>query len=263
MDLSIASRLKLLPLNELLQLYTYVAEILELDPQRDRFATSILASYLDEVNVFAVLNEVLERLEGKEIAIVCPGSNLDKEIVEELASVGIEIVAVDGAMCVLRDPTPKILVTDLDGVSRCFDRVEEIKPISFIHAHGDNIDLLQNYVPRALLSNVPIVGTTQVEPRIPVLNFGGFTDGDRALFISLSFRPKLVVLVGCDYGPYLGEASKGVSMRCLWRKVLKHGIARYMMDYAARRFGIEVFNVGKPVSRFVKSVTLDQLLRML
>ncbi|WP_243670427.1 hypothetical protein [Methanoculleus chikugoensis] len=53
--------------------------------------------------------------------------------------------------------------------------------VMVVHAHGDNVPLLRHWVPR--IPPGPLVATTQAAPLPPhVHNFGGFTDGDRAVF---------------------------------------------------------------------------------
>ena len=112
----------------------------------------------------------------------------------------IVIICADGSTHALleRGIIPDFIFTDLDGFS-----AKDLLAISenlekggnkektniltvVIHAHGDNTgelkkikkisDILQNRF-------VNIIGTSQVAPKPPIMNFGGFTDGDRsALF---------------------------------------------------------------------------------
>jgi uncharacterized Rossmann fold enzyme len=76
--------------------------------------------------------------------------------------------------------------------------------IMVVHAHGDNIDMIKKMVPKFR----KVVGTTQVMPLANVHNFGGFTDGDRAVFLAEEFGAKKVVLVGMDLGDSIGKYSK-------------------------------------------------------
>ncbi|MDD1718303.1 MAG: hypothetical protein LUO88_04425, partial [Methanoregulaceae archaeon] len=63
------------------------------------------------------------------------------------------------------------------------------------HAHGDNIPLIRHWVPRF---TGPFVATTQTRPLPGVHNWGGFTDGDRAVFAAHALGAKQVVLAGFD-----------------------------------------------------------------
>ena len=54
----------------------------------------------------------------------------------------------------------------------------------------------------------PVIGTTQIEPISDVYNFGGFTDGDRAVFLAEHFGAKEIELVGFDF-----EAAEGTKLK--------------------------------------------------
>jgi len=64
-----------------------------------------------------------------------------------------------------------------------------------VHAHGDNVPLLCHWVPQF---RGPVVGTTQGRPLPHVHNFGGFTDGDRAVFAAQSLGAASIALLGFD-----------------------------------------------------------------
>ena len=53
-----------------------------------------------------------------------------------------------------------------------------------------------------------VVGTTQTKTFGNIENFGGFTDGDRCVFIAEFFNAKKIVLVGMDFGQEIGKYSK-------------------------------------------------------
>jgi hypothetical protein len=64
-----------------------------------------------------------------------------------------------------------------------------------VHAHGDNLEALESYVP--LLDR--IIGTVQCRPPEGLYNFGGFTDGDRAVFLAREMGAASIELVGFDF----------------------------------------------------------------
>jgi len=91
---------------------------------------------------------------------------------------------------------PDMVFTDLDG-----DIAPQIEAslrgaYTFIHAHGDNGDLIMRYAPEF---KGPVVLTTQAEPEYTVFNYGGFTDGDRAVCFADHFGVRDIRLVGFDY----------------------------------------------------------------
>jgi len=67
--------------------------------------------------------------------------------------------------------------------------------IAVVHAHGDNMPLLRHWVPRL---PGPVVGTTQAAPLPHVHNFGGFTDGDRAVFAADHLGAARIAIIGFD-----------------------------------------------------------------
>ncbi|MBN2733352.1 MAG: DUF115 domain-containing protein [Methanomicrobiaceae archaeon] len=92
---------------------------------------------------------------------------------------------------------PDIVSTDLDGCEDSFSEMSSEGTIMVVHAHGDNIPLLKNWIPRF---KGPVVLTTQSRPFDGVYNFGGFTDGDRAVFTALEMGAEEVLFAGFDLG---------------------------------------------------------------
>jgi uncharacterized Rossmann fold enzyme len=117
-------------------------------------------------------------------------------------------ISVDGATSALieNDIFPDIIVTDLDGKISDQIKANLHGSIVIIHAHGDNIDKIKRYVPKF---KGKIIGTTQIDTEIynNIYNFGGFTDGDRAVYITYEFKPKKITLVGFDFDNIIGEYS--------------------------------------------------------
>lgn len=117
-------------------------------------------------------------------------------------------IAADGATSefIRRDIAPSIIVTDLDGDMNHIEAAARKGSILIIHAHGDNKEKINTWIPR-LLKFHPIP-TTQVEPTPPVANFGGFTDGDRAAFMAVECGCTTLALAGFDLGDVVGHVSK-------------------------------------------------------
>jgi uncharacterized Rossmann fold enzyme len=108
------------------------------------------------------------------------------------------LISADGATTALvkKGLMPDLIVTDLDG--RMEDQVAMNKKGAIVlpHAHGDNMPALRKWVPKI---TGPILPTCQVAPPPPLVNFGGFTDGDRAVFLADHFKAKNIYLVGFDF----------------------------------------------------------------
>jgi uncharacterized Rossmann fold enzyme len=109
------------------------------------------------------------------------------------------VCAADAAALVLYENgiRPEVIFTDLDGADDLFSEMNLLGTVLVVHAHGDNIPLLEEWVPRI---RGPLVLTTQASPVPGVYNFGGFSDGDRAVYGVLHLGAASVRLVGFDCG---------------------------------------------------------------
>ena len=112
--------------------------------------------------------------------------------------IGKTVVAAGSATeCLMKGGiVPDIVVTDLDGDIKCQIYASEKGAITFIHAHGDNTDLIREYAKRF---TGPVVLTTQSHPDNVIRNYGGFTDGDRAVCMLKALGVRTVELRGFDF----------------------------------------------------------------
>ena len=116
------------------------------------------------------------------------------------------LVAADGATTALIEQkiAPDIVATDLDG------NLDDILLANFrganivIHAHGDNMDKIAFLTPFF----TSVLGTTQAQPIGNLYNFGGFTDGDRALFLAVALGASEITLAGMDFGDIVTRYSR-------------------------------------------------------
>lgn len=122
------------------------------------------------------------------------------------------VVAADGATETLMEAgiRPDAIVTDLDGDVQVQIRASAKGSLMFVHAHGDNEDVVKAVVPRL---KGPVVGTCQGPPSGGLLNLGGFTDGDRAACIFSGLGAKAVVLVGFDFERPSEKASRAPEVK--------------------------------------------------
>ena len=116
------------------------------------------------------------------------------------------LISADGATTALINEkiSPDIVVTDLDG------RIDDILLANLrganivIHAHGGNMDKIANLTP--FFNNV--LGTTQAQPIGNLYNLGGFTDGDRAIFLAVALYASEITLAGMDFGEIVTNYSR-------------------------------------------------------
>jgi len=183
------------------------------DEERDKEAMRIASEIMGHraIDSLRVQNELEERINGKE-AMICgnaPCLEIDiraKGLEREPSQRGRVIIAADGATSVLiRDAIlPDVIVSDLDGYIPDIIYANRLGSIVIVHAHGDNIEMLKKVLP-ALNANV--ICTAQSSPITPhghasntnIFNFGGFTDGDRCVFVAKEFGARRIELLGFDF----------------------------------------------------------------
>ncbi len=162
------------------------------------------ARFLDE-NLEPFDTERLDAIVRDEMAVVVGDApSLEPSRVPEDGVV----VAADGAAERLSDAGVRVdvMVTDLDGAPTYAAEMSHGDDGTVVmHAHGDNRDALERWLPEFEVSNV--VGTTQVDPREfdALHNFGGFTDGDRSAFLADAFGASRIEVVGFDFTAAEGE----------------------------------------------------------
>jgi len=129
--------------------------------------------------------------------LVCGKAPCLKDDIKKFDFEKYVVIAADGATSVLMNNgiTPAIIVTDLDGNMDDEAKANERGAIMVVHAHGDNMDALGEELPRLKR----VIGTTQANPIVNVYNFGGFTDGDRCVFLAKEMEAKSIVLAGFDF----------------------------------------------------------------
>ncbi len=157
-----------------------------------------------------VKQEVEKRIKGKRVVICGNAPCLERDIREKEKefdafpfSREYVLIAADGATsALLRNAViPDVVVTDLDGDIADIIHANRLGSIIVVHAHGDNIELLKKVLPGL---NEDVICTTQSKPicmgQSPTVhNFGGFTDGDRCVFLAKEFGAKEIELIGFDF----------------------------------------------------------------
>ena len=159
----------------------------------------------------------------------------------------VKIVA-DGATQALIENhiKPDIVVTDLDGDTSFLRKAERVGAIIVVHSHGDNVEELKKIVPTLRR----VIGSTQVMPVENVYNFGGFTDGDRCVFLADEFEAQEIVLVGMEFGDRIGEHSKKV-VKNIQLKRDKMKVGKRLLEMLAKRSHSRLFDTSqKPIRGF-------------
>jgi len=102
--------------------------------------------------------------------------------------------------------------------------------LAVVHAHGDNMEALKMYIHKFKR----VLPTVQVEPFPGVYNFGGFTDGDRAVCLAEHFKAREIVLYGFDFHGSVGKYSFTKNEELKRKKLLwAERIVNYLIEKGA------------------------------
>ena len=178
-------------------LYQAILEDFGFSRRRDEEAAKLLMDLLRGRESPLLAAEGL--LSGRRVVICGNAPCLARQLEERHCKLEDDaaLLAADGATAVLLEHgmVPDILVTDLDGPFPAILKASQMGCIVVVHAHGDNLTALERYVP--LLERV--IGTVQCRPPQGLYNFGGFTDGDRAVFLAQEMGAASIELFGFDF----------------------------------------------------------------
>ncbi len=200
----------------------------------------------------------------KKVIIFGAGPSLKRNIKElkELNLADFTLISADGATTALleEDIIPDVVVTDLDGKMDDIIRANSEGAFLAVHAHGNNIKEITKYVPQLH----HILGTTQSTPLRNVYNFGGFTDGDRCLFLAVELGADIIILAGMDFGKVVTRYSRPDMGETEGRadsvKELKLKYAKRLVEWAAHNEDVRILNLscGEKVDG-VKNVSVDDI----
>jgi 2-amino-4-hydroxy-6-hydroxymethyldihydropteridine diphosphokinase len=190
--------------------YSRIKHSLGLDERADVESRDLLYELLLGDSDRTSLEKVRSRIDQRDAVVFGAGPSLESDLrglKDYLEKVHPVIIAADGAADALREygRIPDLIVSDLDSCSVNILKQTLQDGFVFAHAHGDNMDLIKTIIPQIKSRN--LIGTTQVESRDLIRNFGGFTDGDRACYIAASFGPSKIILAGMDFGDKEGSYS--------------------------------------------------------
>ncbi len=120
---------------------------------------------------------------------------------------------------------PAVLVTDLDGDVADQVRANAQGTVAVVLGHGDNGPAVREWAPRFTGRTV---ATTQSAPSGRLYDFGGFTDGDRAVYLADHFGAKEIRLAGWDFEhPSAKDADPARKQRKLdWAYILLQNLGR-------------------------------------
>lgn len=260
--------LAVIKIHEWMKLYNKIINIMGFDPEKDKQATKLLADYLINNNAIYPGRILKFMLSGRCVLVFGAGPSLDyciRKVIEYNLVDKCVLISADGATKALVEYNiyPDIIVSDLDG-----DIISILKSISngsipVIHAHGDNIDKLKAYINKIFSLTRFFVGTTQVEPIPPVKNFGGFTDGDRAVFLAANFNSERIIMLGMDFGDIIGKYSKpwlSKDIPASEIKIKKLNIAYDLISWLSTKFRTsKIYTISDIVPKGVEKIDFKDI----
>ncbi|HYM39649.1 MAG TPA: 6-hydroxymethylpterin diphosphokinase MptE-like protein [Thermoplasmata archaeon] len=172
--------------------YVQIVEDLGLSPAEDEAVAAELDRLLGGKRVPP--GELRALFRGKTVTVAGNGPTLASEMdrVE-----GVLVTADEATSVALaQDHLPDVLVTDLDGNVPDQVRANAQGAVAVILGHGDNGPAIRRWAPRF---HGRTVATTQSRPTGRLFDFGGFTDGDRAVCLADHFGAKEIRLLGWDF----------------------------------------------------------------
>ncbi len=174
--------------------YLEIVKDFGFDVDEDEISVRMLKALT--LNSDLVFEDVLADLIGNRVTVFGDANRLEDDI-EKMIPKGTFISAGSATERVMdAGIVPDIVVTDLDGNINCQMKAGNSGAITIVLAHGDNVNNIARYITGF---KGPLILTTQGRPSGTVVNYGGFTDGDRAVCTARHFGAKEIILEGFDF----------------------------------------------------------------
>ncbi len=225
--------------------YSEIVREFNYDKQQD-YESAILLNFI--LKNPTPLKKIRKIISQKSIFVIGTGPSLSASLSILKKFPKIPKIVADSAAKPLFENNIKfdVLVTDLDSDEKLLKKIGKTNLFFVTHAHGDNIAKLQ------LVENFKnCLGTTQTKPVGKIQNFGGFTDGDRCVFLANYFGAKNIILFGMDFGKKIGKYSKTKkSERSVKIKKLRQ--AKKLLEWLATKRRNGLYTTSKPIKGFKK-----------
>lgn len=225
--------------------YSDILKEFNYSEKKDSESAIVLNSLLKKSNT---IEKIIQLIEGNTVFVIGSGPSLSISIpILKKYRKSIKIAA-DSALKPLVENgiIPDIIITDLDGDEATMKKIAKTKSIFVVHAHGDNIEKLE-----LVKKFKNCIGTTQSKPFSKIQNFGGFTDGDRGVFLANYFNAKKIILFGMDFGNKIGKFSntKKTERKTKLQKLKK---GENLLEWLSTFTKSELFTTSKSIQGFKK-----------
>ncbi|GIS96634.1 MAG: hypothetical protein CM1200mP23_4400 [Nitrososphaerota archaeon] len=96
---------------------------------------------------------------------------------------------------------------------------------------------------------------TQTKPIRKINNFGGFTDGDRCVFLADYFKAKKKILLGMDFGTRIGKYSKS-KVENRTTKIAKLRRGKKLLEWLQKK--VNLIFILRPKSKDLQKLTIKK-----
>lgn len=225
--------------------YANILKEFKYSEKRDREAAVLLDSIIKRSDADTQLNDLVK---GKTVLVIGSGPSLSASIPKLKEYQKTTKIAADSSVKLLVDNgiVPDVIITDLDGDENTFKKISKTKSIFVVHAHGDNIKKL-----KLAKKFKNCIGTTQSTPFGKIQNFGGFTDGDRGVFLASYHQAEKIILFGMDFGERIGRFSD-TEKADREIKLMKLKKGKQLLEWLALDTKSELYTTSKPINGFRK-----------
>jgi len=225
--------------------YSNILKEFKYSEKKDKESAILLNSILKKSDV----NEkIINLVKGKTVFVIGSGPSLSTAIPKLKNFKKMVKIAADSSVKPLlkNGIIPDIVITDLDGDENSLKKIAKTKSIFVVHAHGDNIKKIE------FSKNFKnCIGTTQSKPFSKIKNFGGFTDGDRGVFLANHYGAKKIILFGMDFGDRIGKFSNTEKSERK-TKLMKLNKGKLLLEWLSTITKSELFTTSKPINGFKK-----------
>ncbi|MHA2074932.1 MAG: 6-hydroxymethylpterin diphosphokinase MptE-like protein [Candidatus Hodarchaeales archaeon] len=256
--------------------YTEIVKELKLDLNADRKTSDWLEEYFSNSPAHKkhLILQKLRYIFENPVIIAGAGPSLENDLLllmESSLNLKLNFIAINGATTLFKTKNivPTAVISDLDGDLSAIKWAIENGALTLIHAHGDNRNIVYKFLNEFhhIILKSDVWGTTQCKPKNILFNFGGFTDGDRAIFIGFHFQSPMIGLIGFDFGSEIGYYSyfnspitKNKQFKIKKFKIALNLISKFYSSHTGQRFNLS--SKGQKIIGFPKvdlSVFLNQL----
>lgn len=229
---AIAQNMHMAPIPSVFSVQSEVREAFGWSEHDDTESAEQLLRTLEEHALWSLgkreltLERLRQRLVNAE-RVVLLGAAVEPSELQRFNETKVAFVAADGAVGVLQSyERLACIVSDFDGAEH-LDKAAEAGQTIVAHAHGDNTSRWKRMLTKWQEHSLPpsLVLSHQVTKELPgMYNFGGFTDGDRALcfVLSMGVASKNIELVGFstkEIGAWSATTTPSLKLRKLeWMK---------------------------------------------